>query len=280
MRSAEVNQLFKSADGRYWLVQKDGRRWFFNSRDLIGILVLTDSILVAVYRATDDLRAWIRLYGLTGGLAVAIFGNKSVWILQAELLSSLSNPDNSGGPLDLEFKKITLEESSRIGITGTIITQVAITALGLPNLSRTHWVVRASYLFSLLSALLAVYYAGNRVWKIGRLLPGSQLRVWVRNSDRSMEDVLAETKTSDEKTRLKSIVRSLAPAPSSVLTVSAPGLLLSAALRFQLVGFGIYLCFVWKRGLDISAGPNDSRNVFVVYLVGVSVCYGVYTVSG
>jgi hypothetical protein len=163
---------------------------------------------------------------------------------------------------------------------GTVMTQIAITSLSLESLSQTHWVARASWLFSLMSGLLAVYYAGNPVWKIGRLEGDNQIRAWIRSSDKGIKDILAEPKTLSEKTRLQRLIRTLAPAPSSVLVVTAPGLLLSSALISLLVGFGIYFYFVWARRLDSLAGRNDSRDIFIFYIVSLLLCYGVYAIAG
>ena len=69
------------------------------------------------------------------------------------------------------------------------------------------------------------------------------------------------------------------PAPSSVLTVSAPGLLLAASLCFLLIGFGVYLGFMWTRALDDLAGPDDNRDVFIIYLVSLIFCYGLCSSS-
>lgn len=75
----------------------------------------------------------------------------------------------------------------------------------------------------------------------------------------------------------KPVVRSLVPAPSAVLMVSAPGLLLSASLYFLLIAFGVYLGFMWTRALDDLAGPDDNRDVFIIYLVSLTFCYGLYS---
>jgi ABC-type multidrug transport system fused ATPase/permease subunit len=71
----------------------------------------------------------------------------------------------------------------------------------------------------------------------------------------------------------------LIPALSAVLAVSAPGVLLSASVLFLLLGFGIYLGFVWSRALDADAGKGDSRDVFIVYIIVLAVVYMVYTLS-
>jgi hypothetical protein len=41
----------------------------------------------------------------------------------------------------------------------------------------------------------------------------------------------------------------------------------------------IYLGFLWTRSLDQTAGINDSRNVFITYVVGLAVSGFVYSIS-
>jgi hypothetical protein len=118
-----------------------------------------------------------------------------------------------------------------------------------------------------------VYYAGNLVWKVGRLLSGFRIRAWIRSSNKGILDIFRDT-SKGTKT-----VRTLIPALSAVLAVSAPGVLLSASILFLFLGFGIYLGFVWSRALDTDAGKGDSRNVFIVYAVVLAVFYIAYTLS-
>jgi hypothetical protein len=70
------------------------------------------------------------------------------------------------------------------------------------------------------------------------------------------------------------------PSAASVLTVSAPNMLLSSSLNSFLVGLGVYLGFTWTRNLDEVTGTKGSRAVFIFYVVGLAVCYGVYAASG
>ena len=56
-------------------------------------------------------------------------------------------------------------------------------------------------------------------------------------------------------------------------------MLLSASLNAFLVGLGVYFGYVWTRNLDESAGSSASRAVFIVYVVGLALCYGVYALS-
>ena len=101
------------------------------------------------------------------------------------------------------------------------------------------------------------------------------MRAWIRGDSKGPHDYINDPGPS----LAKDLVKSFAPAPSSVLTVSAPGLLLSASLYFLLIGFGVYLGFMWTRALDDLAGPDDSREVFIIYLVSLVFCYGLYSIS-
>jgi hypothetical protein len=58
---------------------------------------------------------------------------------------------------------------------------------------------------------------------------------------------------------------------------ASPHMLLSMSLFSLLVGIGIYLGYVWTRKLDISAGPNSSRNVMIVYILSGVICLLVYS---
>lgn len=69
------------------------------------------------------------------------------------------------------------------------------------------------------------------------------------------------------------------PSASSVITISAPQMLLSTSLCSLLIGFGVYFGFVWTRSLDQTGGLNDSRNVFITYITGLIVSGLVYSIS-
>lgn len=104
------------------------------------------------------------------------------------------------------------------------------------------------------------------------------MRAWIRGHSKGPHYYIRENEHHGPNLA-KLLVRSLAPAPSSVLTVSAPGLLLSASLCFLLVGFGVYLGFMWTRALDDLAGSNDNREVFIIYVVSLIFCYGLCSMS-
>ncbi|KAF2741391.1 hypothetical protein EJ04DRAFT_571493 [Polyplosphaeria fusca] len=264
------------------------------------------------------INTWTGLYRPLGAVAMSLFGKQSVWRAQVEVLShpiqlgryerrSRRNPGsdpggnpggNPGGPngngngaardpqwlpgddgfLDQaakEFKEIVQNESNRVSVAGAMIASVIITALGLDFLSQSHWSARALWISSLVTALLATYYAGDLIWKIGRLFSGRQVRAWIRRTDVTMIQVLQDDSLMN-RTNLRDMI---CPALPSVLTVSAPGVLLAASLLFLLLGFGVYLGFIWTRILDTEAGHDDSRDVFIVYIVVLSLCYVIYSAA-
>jgi hypothetical protein len=69
------------------------------------------------------------------------------------------------------------------------------------------------------------------------------------------------------------------PSAASVITISAPRMLLSGSLAMLLIALAIYFGFLWTRNLDQYAGPNASRNVFITYIIGVAVSGLVYYIS-
>jgi hypothetical protein len=78
----------------------------------------------------------------------------------------------------------------------------------------------------------------------------------------------------------KDIIRCcFTPSVAFVITISAPQMLLSGCLLMLLTALGIYLGFLWTRSLNTNAGNNDSRSVFITYVVGLAVSGFVYSIS-
>lgn len=160
-----------------------------------------------------------------------------------------------------------------------MIASVAAGALSLGNLSQTHWVARAAWLYSLVASLAAVYCANNISWKTGYLVLCGGLKPWISNFRgwNALDDLVDDL--SSRRVFAAGILASLLPSPASTLTVSAPSVLLSSSLLFLFIGFGIFLGFTWHRGLDTFAGPDDSRDVFILYMVSLALCYVLYAAS-
>jgi hypothetical protein len=78
----------------------------------------------------------------------------------------------------------------------------------------------------------------------------------------------------------KDIIRkSFTPSVTSILTISAPQMLLSSSMGMLLIALDVYFGFLWVRSLDSNTGINDSRNVFISCLVGLTVAGLVYNIS-
>ena len=103
------------------------------------------------------------------------------------------------------------------------------------------------------------------------------MRAWIRGHSKGPRAYI-EDDNYQGPYLAEAVVRSLVPAPSSVLIASAPGLLLSASLYFLLIGFGVYLGFMWTRALDDLAGPDDNRDVFIIYLISLIFCFGLCSI--
>ena len=105
---------------------------------------------------------------------------------------------------------------------------------------------------------------------MGRLLYPKQVKEWIRGAaNSSMPEVLSRPK--------EMIIQYFLPSAASVVTISAPTILFSASLNSFLIGLGVYLGFIWQRNLDSNAGINDSRDVFITYIIGVGASYAVYS---
>lgn len=196
------------------------------------------------------------------------------------------------------------------------MAQISMTALSLDKLSQAHWVARGFLVVSLTLALMAVCYSTAQNRTMGRLLSPRQIRQWIRgniafpdsrqlppveyaltilhSSSVRVEDLdlhmlhremafvhdeLNEDGGILRRHRFSPTMQSFIPSVASVITVAAPQVLLSTSLIFLLVALGVYFGFVWTSNLDTSAGVYDNRNVFIFYLVGLLVCFVVYSLS-
>lgn len=143
-----------------------------------------------------------------------------------------------------------------------------------------------------------MYYASTQQRVIGRLLQAEQVRGWIRGLlpaqrgkslwqlKRSHKfrgdpiDLITLASSDGEHLTPKIIMEQcFTPSISSVITISAPQILLSTSLLSLLLGLGMYFGFVWTRRLDVDAGIDGSKNVLIFYVTALSVCFGIYSVS-
>lgn len=208
--------------------------------------------------------------------------------------------------------------------------------MSLEGLGRTPWLAKGLFLFSLVDALVAVYYATTHQRSVGRLLHPEQIRSWIRGgvgpkeapghifplftrAGKGVEDVVDakevqlllgawESRTIDlalqshgleidlspcdpqdlNPTHAKMLVMSplflrqkcFTPSVASVIMISAPQALLTAALFSLLMALFIYRGFARIHEHNSAYGSYGDRNVFIMFLVGLVVCILVYSTSG
>ena len=261
-------------------------------------------ITIFVFQSAVQPFYLFKLYG-PSGLVLQIFGNRSTWRTEAHVLGRVDDGEA------MQFKKSVQDDCTMISVAvspisteikaalirgkAAIVAQIAITGLSLNNLSRTHWVARAFLLYSLISSLMAVYYATTQQRIMGRLFKPSQVRGWIRgqmpprmnistwtviHGNSKPDPEYYEPQGRDRDEIIADVIKKcFKPSVTAVIAISAPQLLLSSSLVSLLLGVGVYFGFVWTRNLDTDAGLNDSRNVEITYIITVVVCFLVYSVS-
>jgi hypothetical protein len=175
---------------------------------------------------------------------------------------------------------------------GAIVAQIAMTSLMLPRLDETHWTTTAFFVVSLVSGLLAVYFAVMIQGVIGGLYRAEHIRLWlsvpaaskgylraIEKKVSSMREHHGATNTEPGEYSIARLREALTPVPIpsiySALLLIMPGLMLNISISTLLTALGLYIGFVWTRELDTAAGPHDWRNVFIFYIIGavVMICF-------
>ena len=134
------------------------------------------------------------------------------------------------------------------------MAQVAVTAVTLDHLSKTHWLVRAFFLTSLLSGCASVYYAMYQLRTLGRLVGAKDVRSWLRGFPYGCSD---------------NIIGS--PSAAAVTILDTPRLLIDMAAGSFVCGLSLYSVFTLVKNLDIDAARHDSRNVVITYFTSMCV---------
>ncbi|KAM0433875.1 hypothetical protein ACHAPT_003818 [Fusarium lateritium] len=219
----------------------------------LASLSITISILdIFLLDPVKDFISLVDEYNLPKAILLKC-GSRSVFEAERRVLRDSTNQ------LAVEFKKSAQDESQMAAVAGSILAQISVTSLTLDNLSNMHWVARGSFTMALVTSIFSVYYAGSQYLTLARCSTADQLKSWIQVS-------------RDE-------TQSTRPSVAAVLTMSAPTALLSLSVYALLVGFGVYFALTWTEGLDTSSSPNDSRSVFIVYIVVLSVIYVGYRVA-
>ena len=169
-------------------------------------------------------------------------------------------------------------------------------------LSQTHWVARACFIISLIAGVLSVYFAVLLQRIIGALYGAEDVKEWLSTRDtfaganyihdtlRKIENacaIAAGSIAQEEYHRFcseldvvvdNSFWGNSAASGSlwSAQMLATPTSLINVSLSSFLTGLAVYLGFLWTRSLDTNAGPNDSRNVFIIFLISVTLCLFAY----
>jgi hypothetical protein len=155
--------------------------------------------------------------------------------------------------------------------------------MALPAAAQVHWIARALWLFSLLSGLVAVLYACNQQMTISRHLYWHDIWNWMNDSQPRSKSQQTGNSNHEEKENNQEQKRKQGPfhVPDfwAVLLISGPRILLHHSLRAYVTGLGVYLGFVWRDNLDTDTSPDDTRNIFIFFIISLVVCYAIYWIS-
>ncbi|KAL9032206.1 MAG: hypothetical protein Q9180_006631 [Flavoplaca navasiana] len=163
----------------------------------------------------------------------------------------------------LILRQAVTDECNLTAVAGAIVAQVAITGLSLPDLSSTHWVARACFLFAVASGCLAVYYSCVLQRTIGQLYTADMIKDWLSRPAPKAQDSGSTPRAS----------------LAAAFIISAPFNMMKVSIGSFLIGLAIYQGFTWSRSLDTTSGPGDSRNVFITFMVGAGLCVSFYVYS-
>jgi hypothetical protein len=119
----------------------------------------------------------------------------------------------------------------------------------------------------MLSAFLSVLFVCKHQMIIGHLVLIEEHQEHQEHHEGSSRtnDLLKEEGSSNTTPRL-----------SAVLLFSISRAFFDYALVAYIIGLGTYLGFVWQYSLDVQAGPFDSRNIFIVFMVYGGFCICIY----
>jgi uncharacterized membrane protein YedE/YeeE len=137
---------------------------------LLGVLPLVKSGLALLWEDKND-------FGIVSAVALrlGLFDARGV---VNEVREHFIRGD---GGLDqaMAFKDSYTPTFNMVGVAGAILAQIALTALGLPNLDATHWTARASFVMGLVAGSLAVFCSCVLQSKMSALHNAHAVRRWL-----------------------------------------------------------------------------------------------------
>ena len=131
---------------------------------------------------------------------------------------------------------------------------------------------------SLISGSLSVYFARLLQRTVGALYRAEDVRDWLTRPDEETLKMLEHQKDFPSIPDMEQ-ARQQTPRSASLfsaLVMSAPSSMINVALGSFLLGLGVYLGFLWTRHLDTQGGRNDSRDVFIIFIVSTVIIIALY----
>jgi hypothetical protein len=251
----------------------------------VKLLGLVEVIVLLLESGWELLRTDSRDFGIVPAVALrlGLFEAKGV---VDEVRAHFIKGD---GGLDqaMAFKDSYTPTFNMVGVAGAILAQIALTALGLPNLDDTHWTARASFVIGLVAGSLAVFCSCVLQSKMSALHNAHVVRRWLTRPSQRWDDTrpigfngrtAPALDTNVHKGDLAAMKQELLqfnemfnemayrPSLSAALILTAPSQLLTIALGSLLTGFGIYFGIVYSKNLPAIEDSHSALAALVVYI--------------
>lgn len=181
-----------------------------------------------------------------------------------------------------------LTEILTLLLQGAIFASIGLTALQLPNMNAVHWSARACCSSSMVLGVVSVVTAARQHQLLGMLNSPLDIRMWLSRgrptSYRSLLKVEAiilrhyfNTGGGQINDKYEGVVGfqglPLESSISALKAIALPRHLLDLAVLVFIVGFGLYVLFLWLYNVEESGGSY--RNVFIIFILTVGV-YAIY----
>ncbi|KAI6843643.1 hypothetical protein KC332_g2370 [Hortaea werneckii] len=186
-------------------------------------------------------------------------------------------------------------------VAAVVIAQVAISGLGLDEIAKTHWTVQASFIISLVSGLLSVFYCCIIQQDFGTLVSPDDVKDWLctpgewHGMEEELQEQFALLRPGNETTGTKEQLQTIrdrviarlqshrweTPSINSAVILVAPVRLLNLAVTAFLTGLGVYLGLVFSQNINIAAGYRGNLANMIIYILVVVInllLFGIPTV--
>lgn len=144
-----------------------------------------------------------------------------------------------------------------------IISQLSSTTLQIPALSSVNWTAGGFIITALLISVLAVMLSCVQQQALGTLNEAGGVRMWLSNGSASR----VGSKDGNDAFFRGQHRDGLETSVASLLLLKLPNTLLLYGVTCFLVGFGLYLGFAWRQGLENTPSRDSNFSVMILYIV-------------